>query len=128
MYDRIQELTDEQKTKIHDSSMDLLKNIGIVFNDDEALEIFKKHGLKVEGRTVFFEENHIRKALETVPSRFTVHARNPEKSLAIGEDDFVFAPGYGAPYVITMMESNAKQKWRITIISANSFTHPNLST
>jgi len=102
MYDRIQELTDEQKTKIHDSSMDLLKNIGIVFNDDEALEIFKKHGLKVEGRTVFFEENHIKKALETVPSRFTVHARNPEKSLAIGEDDFVFAPGYGAPYVITM--------------------------
>jgi len=127
MYDRIQELTDEQKTKIHDSSMDLLKNIGIVFNDDEALEIFKKHGLKVEGRTVFFEENHIRKALETVPSRFTVHAIR-RKALSSVKTILSLCQDTGHLMSSPWMESNAKQKWRITIISANSFTHPNLST
>ncbi|HCY88540.1 MAG TPA: trimethylamine methyltransferase, partial [Desulfobacteraceae bacterium] len=45
-------------------------------------------------------EAQIQKALETAPKRFTVHARNPEKSVEIGEDDFVFAPGYGAPFVM----------------------------
>lgn len=41
------------------------------------------------------------KALETVPTKFTIEARNPEKSVAVGEDDFVFLPGNGAPNVVT---------------------------
>jgi trimethylamine---corrinoid protein Co-methyltransferase len=101
MYDRLQELTNEQMTRVHDASMDLLKNTGIAFFEDEALEIFRKNGFKVDGNTVYFEEKDIRKALETVPSKFTVQARNPQKSVSIGEDDFVFAPGYGAPFVIS---------------------------
>ncbi|GBC62257.1 trimethylamine methyltransferase [Desulfonema ishimotonii] len=99
MYDRMQALTQEQMTKIHDASMDLLQNVGIAFNEDEALEIFKSNGFRVDGKIVFFTEEQVRKALETAPSRFTVTARNPEKSVAIGEDDFVFVPGYGAPFI-----------------------------
>jgi len=101
MYDRLQELTNEQMTRVHDASMDLLKNTGIAFFEDEALEIFRKSGFKVDGNTVYFEEKDVRKALETVPSKFTVQARNPQKSVSIGEDDFVFAPGYGAPFIIS---------------------------
>ncbi|MCP4114258.1 MAG: trimethylamine methyltransferase [Desulfobacteraceae bacterium] len=101
MYDRMQELGKEQMTRIHDASMDILKNTGVAFNEDEALEIFKKNGFKVEGKTVFFEEKDVEQALKTTPKRFRVHARNPEKDVEIGEDDFVFVPGYGAPYVIT---------------------------
>ncbi|MDA3787265.1 MAG: trimethylamine methyltransferase family protein [Desulfobacula sp.] len=86
--------------KIHDAAMDLLKTTGVSFNEDEALEIFKANGHRVEGTTVFFEESEIQKALKTAPRRFTVHARNPEKSVEIGEDDFVFLPGYGAPFVM----------------------------
>ncbi|GAB6146469.1 trimethylamine methyltransferase family protein [Desulfocicer niacini] len=100
MYDRMQELDVKNCEKIHAASMDILKNTGVAFNDDEALDIFKKNGHKVEGTTVFFEESDIKKALETAPKRFTVHARNPEKNVEIGEDDFVFLPGYGAPFVI----------------------------
>ncbi|MBF0199927.1 MAG: trimethylamine methyltransferase family protein, partial [Desulfamplus sp.] len=100
MYDRMQELTKEQMDKIHAASMDILENKGVAFNYDEALEIFRSNGHRVEGTTVFFKESDIKKALETVPVKFTVHARNPEKSVVVGEDDFVFAPGYGAPFII----------------------------
>lgn len=96
----MQELDVKSCEKIHAASMDILKNTGVAFNDDEALDIFKKNGHRVEGTTVFFEESDIKKALETAPKRFTVHARNPEKNVEIGEDDFVFLPGYGAPFVI----------------------------
>ncbi|MBF0235612.1 MAG: trimethylamine methyltransferase family protein [Desulfamplus sp.] len=102
MYDRMQELTIAQIEKIHTASMDLLKNTGIAFNDSEALQIFKNNGHRVEGTTVFFEESDIKKALETAPKRFTVHARNPKNNVEVGEDDFVFAPGYGAPFVIDL--------------------------
>jgi trimethylamine--corrinoid protein Co-methyltransferase len=101
MYDRMQELGKDQMTRIHDASMDILKNTGVIFNEDEALEIFKKNGFRIDGKIVYFEEKDVEQALKTVPKRFRVHARNPERDVEIGEDDFVFAPGYGAPYVIT---------------------------
>ncbi|MCD4720621.1 MAG: trimethylamine methyltransferase family protein [Desulfobacula sp.] len=108
MYDRMQELSIQNMEKIHDAAMDLLKNTGVSFNEEEALKIFKTNGHRVEGTTVFFEKSDIQKALKTAPRRFTVHARNPEKSVEIGEDDFVFLPGYGAPFVMDM-QGNQRQ-------------------
>jgi trimethylamine--corrinoid protein Co-methyltransferase len=99
MYDRMQTFTTEQMTRIHDASMDLLSSVGVAFNEPEALEIFATQGFRVEGKTVFMTASQVRNALETVPSRFTLTARNPEKSIDVGGDHFVFAPGYGAPFI-----------------------------
>ncbi|WP_022666904.1 trimethylamine methyltransferase family protein [Desulfospira joergensenii] len=108
MYDRMQELTRNDMEQIHNAAMDLLKTTGVAFNDEEALSIFKDKGFRVDGSTVFFEESQVQKALETAPKRFTVHARNPEKNVEIGEDDFVFLPGYGAPFVMDF-QGNERQ-------------------
>jgi len=107
MYDRMQKLSNLDMEKIHAASMDLLKNTGVAFNEDEALKIFKSNGHRVDGTTVFFEESDIQKALKTAPIRFTVHARNPEKNVEIGENDFVFLPGYGAPFI---MDAQGEQR------------------
>jgi trimethylamine--corrinoid protein Co-methyltransferase len=97
----MQELTTAQMTRIHQASMALLQTTGIVINEEEALSIFKQHGYKVEGKTVFPTEAQIRKALSTVPSKFTIKARNPQKNVTIGEDSYAFLPGYGAPFIMT---------------------------
>ena len=99
MVDRMHTFTTDQMTTIHEASMALLRDVGVAFNEPEALEIFAANGFRVDGKTVFMDEAQVRKALETAPSRFTVTARNPERSVAIGEDDFVFVPGYGAPFI-----------------------------
>lgn len=101
MYDRMPTLTQEQMTKIHDASMNILCDVGVAFNEEESLEIFKKNGCKVDGKTVFFSENEVRGALESAPQRFTLAARNPAKSVQLGDDDFAFVPGYGAPFIIS---------------------------
>ncbi len=98
---RMQIFTEKELTHIHDASMDLLKNIGVAFNDDEALSIFKKNGFKVDGHTVFFSENNVRHAIESAPARFKVAARNPAHTVSIGGEAVVFAPGYGAAFIIT---------------------------
>lgn len=88
-------------TKIHDASMNILCDVGVAFNEEESLDIFKKNGCKVDGKTVFFSENEVRGALESAPQRFTLAARNPAKSVQLGDDDFAFVPGYGAPFIIS---------------------------
>jgi trimethylamine--corrinoid protein Co-methyltransferase len=97
----MQALTQSEIMQIHDASVNILGRVGVAFNHEEALDIFKTKGFKVEGKTVFMAENKIRQALASIPSYFTLSARNPEKSVQVDVDSFVTAPGYGAPYVIT---------------------------
>ena len=100
MYDRMQELSRKDLELIHDSAMEILGTVGIRFKEDEAIEIFESHGVKTDGYVVYLKEKEVRKALETAPDSFTVHARDPEKSVKIGGENFVLLPGYGAPFVI----------------------------
>ena len=92
----------EHKTldTIHEYSLELLRSTGIKFPSEKALVIFKKHGFRTDGDMVFFEEKDIQKAMETVPSSFTIKARDPEKNIRIGDNYFVMAPGYGPPFII----------------------------
>ena len=101
MNDRMQKLDPAQMTEIHNASMGLLCGTGVVINEKEALSIFRKNGYRVEGKTVFPTEKQILKAIETVPSTFTIEARNPKRNVTIGENNYAFLPGYGAPYIIT---------------------------
>ena len=97
---RNQRFTQKELTQIHDASMDLLQNVGVAFNDDEALRIFKENGFKVDGKAVFFSEKNVRSAIESAPSRFKIVARNPVDSVSIGGGNVAFAPGYGAAFII----------------------------
>lgn len=85
---------------IHQYSLDLLKDTGIRFPGDKALALFKKHGIRVDGSMVHFEEKDIRQALQTVPAAFTLESRNPSRNIRIGENNYVMAPGYGPPFII----------------------------
>ncbi|MEA3230634.1 MAG: trimethylamine methyltransferase family protein [Thermodesulfobacteriota bacterium] len=85
---------------IHTYSLELLRDTGIKFPREKALGLFKKHGLRTDGDMVFFKEKDIRKAMETVPSAFTIKARNQAKSIRVGDNNFVMAPGYGPPFII----------------------------
>ncbi len=85
---------------IHDASMKLLGEIGILFPEENALDIFKNRGLRVEGEKVFFSEEQVMRAVRDVPKQFTIYARNAEKDVTIGAGNPVFAPGYGAPFLV----------------------------
>ncbi|MFP4082509.1 MAG: trimethylamine methyltransferase family protein [Candidatus Aminicenantes bacterium] len=102
MYDRMHALSIGQLNRIHSASMGILQKTGVRFKNQEAVEIFKKNGFRVEGDVVFFEERHVQNALDTAPASFRLIARNPDKNLTVGGDEFVFAPGYGAPFMVSV--------------------------
>lgn len=93
-------LGDEGLATIERNAETILEEVGVEIVDfPEALEIFESAGANVEGSRVRFPKGMCRDLAASAPSRFTQHARNPEKSLEIGDPHMVFAPAYGSPFV-----------------------------
>jgi trimethylamine--corrinoid protein Co-methyltransferase len=107
MFQRMTGFSEFEINKIHSAAMEILKDIGVSFHDPEAVAIFKDNGFTIDGKIVFFEEKQVMEKLATVPSRFVVRARNPEKNVAIGGKDFALLPGWGAPFVV---DTNGEQR------------------
>ena len=95
------EVLGEEGLEIIEANADtVLEEIGIEFRDDaEALELWKQAGADVQGERVHIPRGLARKLIETAPSEFTQHARNPHRSVQIGGRNTVFAPVYGPPFV-----------------------------
>ena len=97
----IQEILSQEDVKrIHQTTMRVLSDVGVEFPSEEALSVFRAHGVKTDGSRVYITEDQLWKALETAPAQFTLHGRNPERSVTIGDGEPVFAPGYGAPFLV----------------------------
>ncbi len=88
--------------RIHRTSMQVLAEIGVLFPNQEALAIFEKHGVKVDGQKVFLTEDQVMEAIAQAPAQFTIHARNSERNVLIGDGVPVLAPGYGAPFIVDL--------------------------
>jgi trimethylamine--corrinoid protein Co-methyltransferase len=85
---------------IHNTSMRLLAETGVQFPNKEAISVFSQHGCKIDGHTVYLSENQVMQAVHDAPAQFTIHARNPDRSVVIGNGESVFIPAYGAPFLV----------------------------
>src|SRR6185369_1326190 len=94
-------LGEEGLVRIEAAIDTILKEVGIDFRgDDRALELWRNAGADVQGERVRFEPGLVPGIItRTAPKRFTHHARNPARSVAIGENHLVFSPAYGSPFV-----------------------------
>lgn len=96
----VEVLNDDGIEKIHKASMRLLSEIGILILDyPDAVETFRQNGAKVEGDTVFIDEDTLMHFVSQAPSSFTQIARNPANHLEVGGRHTIFAPVYGPPFV-----------------------------
>lgn len=84
---------------IHDASCDILEQIGIDFRDAESLALWKDAGADVRGERVHIPRQLLMSLIDKVPERFTLSARNAERSVEVGGDQTIFLPTYGSPFV-----------------------------
>lgn len=100
--------SEEQLDQIERTTDRILAEIGIEFRqDEETVRLFQKAGGQVsqiskDAWTIKFEPGMIREILQTAPSQFVQHARNPANNVVIGGDATVFAPSYGSPFILDM--------------------------
>lgn len=69
-------LSEKDAEFVHEQSLILLEKKGIHFGHKDAIEVFKKHGLKVEGNIVFFERDDVEKAIKLSPRSFQWETRD----------------------------------------------------
>jgi trimethylamine--corrinoid protein Co-methyltransferase len=77
----------------------LMTEVGVEFQDDRALDLFRAAGQKVEDATVFLDPEFVLEQVAKAPAEFDLHARNPEHDLHIGGDSMAFGAVYGPPFV-----------------------------
>lgn len=93
-------LSEDGLTTIETNAETILEEVGVeIVEFPEALAIFENAGADVTGTRVRFPRGMCRDLAATAPSRFTQHARNPERSVEIGDPHMVLAPAYGSPFV-----------------------------
>ncbi|MDQ7095145.1 trimethylamine methyltransferase family protein [Desulfosporosinus sp. PR] len=94
---------DDDLRQIHEASMEILEQCGVIFHHPEVLEALKQNGVRVEGKTAFFSERQVMDWLAKAPSEFKIYARNPKYDMLIGGDEVNCVPGgYGMSKIVEL--------------------------
>ena len=81
---KIEALSPDQIAQVSEKVETLLWEQGVVVKDTNVCKFFSEKGVKVSGQTVYLSKELLREAIQTVPKEYTLHARNPEKTIKIG--------------------------------------------
>ena len=100
-------LSEESLVILEANADTILQKVGIeIREDDESVEMFRKAGgtctvLDTPDKVrIRFPKGLLRSIIQkTAPNAFMQHARNPERTVEIGNNSTVFAPVYGPPFV-----------------------------
>lgn len=89
----------DQIEAIHETSLEILQDVGVIFYDDPACELLRHAGAELEGQRVFFPRRLVEELLEKPPERFTLYGRDSAHDVIIGGEDPVFVPTNCPPFV-----------------------------
>jgi trimethylamine---corrinoid protein Co-methyltransferase len=84
---------------IHQATLSVLKETGVFFDHERALEWLERGGAKVQGQVVRFSPEMVEGLIGRVPAKVILHARDPGRDLLLGEGNLYFTNGYGATFV-----------------------------
>jgi len=99
----------EDLDKIHEATLEVLEKAGVEIKSDEAREVFKSAGVKVNEKSVHLTQKDLDEYLNLAPEKFTLYARNEQNNVEIGGNNTVLAPGYGSPFVMDYPEMNRRE-------------------
>ncbi|MEM7226142.1 MAG: trimethylamine methyltransferase family protein [Pseudomonadota bacterium] len=100
-YPPLAPLSADQLEAIHQTSLQILEEIGLDFLHPEALEILSAAGVPVTpgSERVRLDRGLVEDAIAKAPSHFTLHARNSAHNVEIGGNNIAFASVASAPNV-----------------------------
>lgn len=83
-------LGEEGVAAIHDGAMRILEEIGIEFLNEEALDLFRQAGCKVNGTNVRMGRDWVMEMVGKAPAQFDITPRNPDRKITIGGKHILF--------------------------------------
>lgn len=119
LFGAVQILSEEDIERVHDATLQVLEEVGSLFEDPEAQEILKKSGARVAGQIVKFPAELVEESIKTAPEEVTLGARDREKHIQLGSNRVLFTNGFGATEVI---DFETKQYRKATVKDLRNFT------
>ena len=95
-------LTREQVERVHETSLEILQEVGLMVRYAPARDLFRKHGADVNSETnrVKFPRAIVERYIKVFPPRFTFHARDPKYDKTIPDQSPVIVTGSSAPDIL----------------------------
>jgi trimethylamine--corrinoid protein Co-methyltransferase len=95
-------LTQEQVERVHEASLEILEEVGLMVRHGPARDLFRAHGCDVNSETnrVKFPSAIVEKYRKVYPPKFTFHARDPKYDKTIPDDSPVIVTGSSAPDIL----------------------------
>lgn len=93
---KIQVLDEDHKNKIYTEAKEILENLGIYLENEDAKELFKNEGISHEGSRYFISSDLVEKCLKTVPNEIKLFDREGKEHLTLVNDEVHFDPGSAA--------------------------------
>lgn len=95
-------LSDSDICQIHEASVNILENTGIMIYSKMVLELLERKGALVDytSKIAKISRSMLESALRTVPKTFDLYDRNGKKSMTIGDAIPKCASGHNAIFVI----------------------------
>ena len=95
-------LSHDQVLQIHEASLDILENVGMLVRNEKAKAILKQHGCNLDAETEIakFPRAVVEELRHTIPPTFTFHARDPQFDRTLPNDRPVIVTGSSAPNML----------------------------
>ena len=106
-------LTPQEIEKIHQGSLEVLAETGMIVDDERSRKILQDGGCNIDhdSRVVRFPPDLVNWATEKCPDSFQLQARNPDKTLCLGGTAVYFAsfPGF------TWLDLDSQERLEATV-------------
>jgi trimethylamine--corrinoid protein Co-methyltransferase len=117
---RFRKLSDDQLEQLHHASLEILDRTGICLYEPEALELFKKKGIKVEeGNRVRIPPGLVEWALSSAPKRAVICDRNGRRVMPLERNNVFYGPGSDCPNVIDVRTGERRRGTLQDIVEAS---------
>lgn len=95
-------LTHEQVERVHEASLEILEEVGLMVRFEPARQLFVSHGctLDSEKNIIRFPRSVVEKYRQMMPPKFTFYARDPKFDKTIPDDSPVIVTGSSAPDIL----------------------------
>lgn len=104
-------LTPEQVEQVHEASLEILENVGLLVRHEKARRRLAKHGCRVDLETdvVKFPRRVVEHFRAAYPPTFTFHARDPHFDRTIPDDGPLFMTGSSAPNILDPVSGHERR-------------------
>ena len=107
-------LSPDQVEEIHRASLRILQEVGVEVLGDRATDLLARAGATVDrsNRRVRLDGGLVEELIATAPAEFTLHARNPERSVVLGGRNLVFSSVGGPAFVTDLDRGRRPGNWQ----------------